>query len=120
MWPRMCLLLPASLCSSLSMQGEFQERRQTPRTDRKHVVRIRPFDPQFPPEYCTTFNISEAGLYFTTSVRHYMPGMNVYVRVIFSTGESDEPLGHRQCRASRGTREREVQCRDPNLCGPIR
>ena len=61
------------------MLGDFKERRQTPRTDVKQVVRIRPFDLQFPPEYCTTFNISESGLYFATSARHYVPGMNVYV-----------------------------------------
>ena len=61
------------------MQGQFEERRQARRTDTKQLVRIRPVDPQFPPEYCTTFNISETGLYLGTSASHYFPGMNVYV-----------------------------------------
>jgi hypothetical protein len=68
------------------MQGDFKERRQAPRTDVKQVVRIRPFDPQFPPEYCTTFNISESGLYFATLTHHYVPGMNVYVTRDFQPG----------------------------------
>src|ERR1700730_4134096 len=68
------------------MQGKFKERRHAPRTDLKQVVRIRPVDPQFPPEYCTTFNISEAGLYFATSVRDYPPGTNVYVTSDFQPG----------------------------------
>jgi hypothetical protein len=61
------------------MQPDFKERREATRIDLKQVVRIRPFDPQFPPEYCTTYNVSETGLYFSTSARHYTPGMNVYV-----------------------------------------
>jgi hypothetical protein len=68
------------------MQGEFKERRQAPRTNLEQVVRIRPVDPQFPPEYCTTFNISESGLYFATSARHYIAGMNVYVTSDFQPG----------------------------------
>ena len=68
------------------MQAEFRERRHAPRTDLKQVVRIRPVDPQFPPEYCTTFNISEAGLYFATSSGHYILGMNVYVTSDFQPG----------------------------------
>ena len=68
------------------MQADFKERRYTPRTNLKQVVRIRPVDPQFPPEYCTTFNISETGLYFATSARHYIPGMNVYVTSDFQPG----------------------------------
>jgi len=59
------------------MQGQFEERRRTGRTDLKQVVRIRPVDSQFPPEYCTTFNVSEAGLYLVTSVSHYVLGMNL-------------------------------------------
>jgi hypothetical protein len=70
----------------VQMQSEFKERRRAPRTDVKHVVRIRPFDPQFPPEYCKTFNISESGLYIVTSARHYVVGMNVYVTRDFQPG----------------------------------
>jgi hypothetical protein len=62
------------------------DRRQTSRVELKQMIRIRPFDPQFPPEYCHTFNISESGLYFATSTRHYSPGMNVYVTQDFQPG----------------------------------
>jgi len=65
------------------MADEFKDRRRTPRSNLQQVVRIRPFDPQFPPEYCTTFNISADGLYFATSAGHYSPGMNVYVTADF-------------------------------------
>jgi c-di-GMP-binding flagellar brake protein YcgR len=68
------------------MQGKLKERRHAFRTDLKQVVRIRPLDPQFPPEYCTTFNISETGLYFATSARHYIPGMDVHVTRDFQPG----------------------------------
>jgi hypothetical protein len=63
-----------------------KEQRQTPRRALKQVVRIRPFDPGLPPEYCTTFNVSQGGLYFATSANHYVPGMNVYVTSDFQVG----------------------------------
>ncbi len=63
-----------------------KEQRQTPRTPLQQVVRIRPFDPDLPPEYCTTFNVSRGGLYFATSASHYVPGMNVYVTSDFQGG----------------------------------
>src|SRR5580704_1555552 len=63
-----------------------KEQRQTPRTPLQQVVRIRPFDPDLPPEYCTTFNVSQGGLYFATSANHYVPGMNVYVTSDFQGG----------------------------------
>jgi len=63
-----------------------QERRQNSRTGLEQVVRIRPFDPQLPPEYCTTLNVSEAGLYFTTAAAHYAVGTNVYVTGDFLPG----------------------------------
>src|SRR6266478_3833251 len=68
------------------MQVQFEERRQARRTDLKQLVRIRPVDPQFPPEYCTTFNVSEVGLYLGTSASHYSLGMNVYVTSDFQPG----------------------------------
>jgi hypothetical protein len=68
------------------MKTDFNERRRAARVDAKRVVRIRPFDPQLPPEYCTTFNISESGLFFETSARHYTLGMNVYVTSDFESG----------------------------------
>jgi PilZ domain len=58
---------------------ESQERRQYPRINLSQVVRIRPFDPNLAPEYCTTLNVSRNGLYFATQAAHYTPGMSVYV-----------------------------------------
>lgn len=66
-----------------------QERRQNPRTDLSQVVRIRPFDPSLPPEYCTTSNASQDGLYFASQAGHYMLGMSVYVTTDF---QPDSPL----------------------------
>ena len=67
------------------MQGDFNERRHAPRTKQKQPVEIRPFDPQLPPEDCTTLNISESGLYFETS-RHYTHGANLYATGEFQPG----------------------------------
>jgi len=68
------------------MTERSDERRRSPRTDLKQVVRIRPFDPQLPPEYCTTMNLSPDGLYFTTPAAHYAVGTNVYVTGDFQPG----------------------------------
>jgi hypothetical protein len=67
------------------MLGENHERR-TPRTNLQQVVRIRPFDPELPPEYCTTVNLSQDGLYFTTTAGHYAVGSSVYVTGDFQPG----------------------------------
>jgi hypothetical protein len=71
------------------VSAEPQERRQYPRINLSQVVRIRPFDPSLPPEYCTTFNVSQSGLYFATQAAHYIPGMSVYVTSDF---QPDSPL----------------------------
>jgi hypothetical protein len=55
------------------------ERRRQPRTNLSQIVRIRRFDPSWPPEYCTTSNVSQDGLYFASSEGHYALGINVYV-----------------------------------------
>ena len=70
---------------------EFIDRRRLPRTKLSQVVRIRPFDPSLPPEYCTTFNVSQDGLYFATSEDHYAFGMNAYVTGDF---QPDSPMNH--------------------------
>jgi hypothetical protein len=101
------------------MQGKFKERRHAPRTDLKQVVRIRPLDPQFPPEYCTTFNISETGLYFATSTRHYIPGMNVYVTSDFQPGSPMNRSVAGSASADRGVAKQPVRDRDPTPYGPI-
>jgi hypothetical protein len=53
------------------------------------AVRIRPFDQSLPPEYCTTLNASQDGLYFPTQAGHYVLGMSVYVTTDF---QPDSPL----------------------------
>src|ERR1700680_1984829 len=61
------------------MRIETTERRRQPRTNLSQVVLIRPLDSRLPPDSCTTFNVSQDGLYLATSAGHYAPGMNVYV-----------------------------------------
>jgi hypothetical protein len=73
------------------MTAEFKERRRQPRVELSQVVRIRPFDPSLPPEYCTTFDVSQNGLYFSTPAGHYTLGMNVYVTTDFQPGS---PMNH--------------------------
>jgi len=65
---------------------ETRERRRRPRINLSQVVRIRPFDPNLPPEYCTTVNVSHDSIYFATSSDHYVPGMNVYVTSDYQPG----------------------------------
>lgn len=64
---------------------DSKERRRQPRTNLSQVVRIRRFDPSWPPEDCTTLNVSQDGLYFATSEGHYALGLNVYVTSDFRT-----------------------------------
>src|ERR1700686_2959971 len=71
------------------MSTKPQEQRRYPRSDLSQAVRIRPFDPSLPPEYCTTLNASEGGLYFPTLAGHYVIGMSVYVTTDF---QPDSPL----------------------------
>jgi PilZ domain len=74
------------------MQTVIQECRQTPRENLSEPVRIRPCDPQYPEEVCTTLDVSRGGLYFLTSTNHYFPGMNVLVTLNF---RPDDPI-HRE------------------------
>lgn len=84
------------MASATKVPPETKDRRASPRTDLGQVVRIRPFDPDLPPEYCKTANVSSGGLYFVTSAAHYTPGMNVYVT-------SDYQPGSPMNRAASGT-----------------
>jgi hypothetical protein len=68
--------------------AKFNERRRTPRIDLKQIAWIRPFDPQLPPEYCTTVSVSLDGLYLATSAGHYAVGMNVEVTRDFQPGST--------------------------------
>ena len=65
------------------------ERRHQPRSNLSQAVRIRPFDSSLLPDDCTTFNVSQNGLYFETSKGYYLPGMHVYVASEF---QSDKPM----------------------------
>jgi DNA-binding NarL/FixJ family response regulator len=69
--------------------SETPERRRRPRINLSQVVRIRPFDPNLPPEYCTTVNVSQDGFHFVTSSDHYAPDMNVYLT---SDYQPDSPI----------------------------
>jgi PilZ domain len=62
-----------------ALPTDSTERRRQPRTNLSQVVRIRRFDPSWPPEDCTTLNVSQDGLYIATSEAHYTLGINVYV-----------------------------------------
>jgi hypothetical protein len=68
---------------------EPQEQRRHPRIELSQAIRIRPCDPSLPPEYCTTLNASQGGLYFPTQAGHYELGMSVYVTTDF---QPDSPL----------------------------
>jgi hypothetical protein len=61
------------------MQRYIPERRKEPRAKLAQLVRIRPLDPHYPAEVCTSVNLSLSGIYFATSLEHYCPGMNVYI-----------------------------------------
>ena len=69
-----------------------KEYRLTPRETLSEPVLIRPCDPQYPEEICTTANVSRSGLYFVTSTKHYDVGMNVIVMLNFGP---DDPR-HRE------------------------
>ena len=71
------------------MQIAIKEPRQTQRENLSEPVRVRPCDPQYPGEVCTTLNVSRTGLCFATATEHYFPGMNVIVTLNF---RSDNPI----------------------------
>ena len=73
------------------MHAESKERRRISRVNLAQVMRIRPFDPNLPPEYCTTANLSKEGLYFSTTSGHYSPGMQVYITSDYQPGS---PMDH--------------------------
>jgi DNA-binding NarL/FixJ family response regulator len=73
------------------MRTESAERRHQPRSNSSQTVRIRPFDSSLLPDDCTTFNVSQNGLYFVTSKGHYLLGMNVYVTCDW---QPDKPMDH--------------------------
>jgi hypothetical protein len=73
------------------MPTDPTERRRQPRTNLSQVVFIRPVDSRLPPDSCTTFNVSQNGLYLATVAGHYEPGVNVYVTSDF---RSESPVNY--------------------------
>jgi hypothetical protein len=73
------------------MLAESKDRRRQPRTNLTQTVFIRPLNSRLPPDSCTTFNVSQGGLYLATTARHYAPGVNVYVTSDF---QSDSPVNY--------------------------
>jgi hypothetical protein len=69
-----------------------KECRLTPRETLSEPVLVRPCDPLYPEEICTTANVSRSGLYFVTPTKHYAVGMNVLVTLNFGP---DDPK-HRE------------------------
>jgi hypothetical protein len=61
------------------MAIESTERRRQPRTNLSQVVFIRPVNSRLHPDSCTTFNVSQDGVYLATLAGHYAPGVNVYL-----------------------------------------
>jgi hypothetical protein len=74
------------------MLTAVKECRLTPRETLSEPVLVRPCDPLYPEEICTTANVSRSGLYFVTSTKHYVVGMNVLVTLNFGP---DDPK-HRE------------------------
>jgi DNA-binding NarL/FixJ family response regulator len=72
--------------NDFAVPSETRERRRQQRINLSQVVRIRPFDTSFPPEFCTTFNVSRDALYLVTLAGHYSIGANVYVTSDFQVG----------------------------------
>jgi hypothetical protein len=75
------------------MLTAVKECRLTPRENLSEPVLVRPCDPQYPEEICTTMNVSRNGFYFVTSTEHYFVGMNVIVTLNFGP---DDPMHHEQ------------------------
>ena len=69
-----------------------KESRATPRENLSEPVLVRPCEPEYPDEICTTLNVSRNGLYFMTTAEHYYIGMNVIVTLNF---DLDDPM-HRE------------------------
>jgi hypothetical protein len=74
------------------MLTAVKECRLNARETLSEPVLVRPCDPLYPEEICTTANVSRSGVYFVTSTKHYFVGMNVVVTLNFG---QDDPI-HRE------------------------
>jgi hypothetical protein len=68
------------------MPREALERRRHPRTNLSQVVFIRPVDSRLHPNFCTSVNVSQDGVYLATSASDYAPGVKVYLTSDFRPG----------------------------------
>jgi hypothetical protein len=50
-------------------------------------MRVRPVNSDFPVEYCTTLNVSRAGVYLKTLASHYFLGMTLGLTRDFVTDD---------------------------------
>ena len=74
------------------MLTAVKECRLSPREALSEPVRVRPCDPLFAEEICTTANVSRSWLYFVTPTKNYVVGMNVLITLNFGP---DDPI-HRE------------------------
>jgi hypothetical protein len=72
-----CLFLVSALSYSSAIQRIESVMRSSPRIAVAASIRVRPIDPQYTAEICTTRDISRAGLYFHTPIPHYYSGMEI-------------------------------------------
>src|ERR1700691_2017917 len=70
-----------------------KECRLAPRETLPEPFLVRPCDPLYPEEVCTTANVSRGVLYFLTPRNHYFVGMNVVVTLNFGP---DDPIDRKQ------------------------
>jgi hypothetical protein len=69
-----------------------KECRLAPRETLSEPVLVRPCDPLYPEEICTTANVSRSGVYFVAPTKHSVVGMTVVVTLNFGP---DDPI-HRE------------------------
>src|ERR1700722_4521822 len=67
------------------MKEPPEDRRISSRLNQSEIVRIRPADSKYVEEIRPTLNVSWNGLYFATSIGHYMAGMVLYITRNFRT-----------------------------------
>jgi hypothetical protein len=72
-----CLFLVSALSYSGAITRIESVVRRSPRVEFSQSIRVRPVDAEYPPETCSTVDISKEGLYFETGRQHYYPGMEV-------------------------------------------
>ena len=72
-----CLFLAAALSYSRAIPRMEGVVRRSPRAESSQIFHVRPLDPAFPEETCTSLNVSQFGLYLESSATYYYSGMEV-------------------------------------------